>query len=113
MAVYSASMFNPTNPRYQERPFLRLLEFYVFWAIGELQEEELLFLEETTPKLRSIYHREGDWRSIIAAEMELPPHLPSKIRELWERNLEVARAAAVVLSPQKFAELFVDDNLVR
>ncbi|HEV3421461.1 MAG TPA: hypothetical protein VG075_14220 [Candidatus Acidoferrum sp.] len=105
-------MFNPPNPRYQGKPFLRLLELYVLWAIGELAEKEALILEEATPKLRSIYHREGDWKSIIAGEMEFPPHLPAKIRELWKRNLEKARTAGVVLPPQQFAELFVDDNFV-
>ena len=74
-------MFSPPNPRYEGRPFLRLLEFYVLWAIGELSGKQALFLEEITPKLRSTYHREGDWQSIIVAEMEFPPHPPAKIRE--------------------------------
>src|SRR5437879_1138283 len=72
--------------------------------------KDALILEETTPKLRSIYHREGDWQSIIAGVMELPLHLPEKIRGSWNRNLEIARAAGVVLPPQQFAELFVDET---
>ena len=106
-------MSNPPNPRYKGKPFLRLLELYVLWAIGELAEKETSFMEEITPKLRSSYKMEGDWQRIIEGVMELPPHLPGKIRELWNRNLEIARTAGVVLPPQHFAEFFVDENLVR
>jgi hypothetical protein len=103
-------MFNPPNPRYKGKPFLRLLELYVLWAIGELPSKEALFLEEITPKLRSTYHREGDWQSIIAAEMEFAEHLPAKLRGMWGSNCELARRNKVTLTAQQFAELIVDEN---
>jgi hypothetical protein len=106
-------MSNPANPRYKGKPLLGLLEYYVLWAIGELSEKQASFMEEITPKLRSTFHREGDWQSIITAEMEFPAHLPTKIREFWVRNLEIARVAGVHLSPQQFAEMFVDENFVK
>jgi len=35
---------------------------------------------------------------------------PSEIRDMWARNLEIARANSVKLTPQQFAEMVVDDN---
>jgi hypothetical protein len=44
--------------------------------------------------------------------MEFPPEMPGMIRDLWIRNIEIARANEVTLEPQQFAEMFVDENLV-
>jgi len=71
------------------------------------------FLDETTPKLREIYGRHGDWHAIVEGVMDFPPHLPEKIRELWTHNSEKAHANGVVLPPQVFAEAVVDQNLIR
>ncbi|ESY28145.1 hypothetical protein X747_32665 [Mesorhizobium sp. LNJC384A00] len=38
------------------------------------------------------------------------PRNIAEIRGLWARNLEIARDNDVTLSPQKFAEMFVDEN---
>jgi hypothetical protein len=103
-------MFNPPNPRYKGKPFLRFLELYVLWAIGELSLKESSFLEEITPKLRSTYHRKGEWQSIMAAEMDFPDHLPAELRAMWEHNCELARNNNVTLTAQQFAELVVDEN---
>ncbi len=100
------------NPRYREKPFLRLLECYVLWAIDELPLARAQTLREMTPTLRSTYHVEGDWQEIIAAVMELPENMPSLIRDLWVKNQQIARQAGATLTPQQFAEMFVDENLV-
>jgi hypothetical protein len=98
---------------YEGEPFLRFLEFYVLGAIGELSPSQKHFLDETTPKLREIYGRHGDWHAIVEGVMDFPPHLPEKIRELWTHNSEKAHANGVVLPPQVFAEAVVDQNLIR
>ena len=41
-----------TSERYAGRPFLRLLDAYVLWAIGELDEESDARLLEITPDLQ-------------------------------------------------------------
>jgi hypothetical protein len=105
-------MFDPPNPRYKGKAFLRILEFYVLWVIAELPPEAKIFLEETTPIMRKTYGRGGDWQSIVEAEMEFPPDFPMLIRELWERNQKIARKAGVKLTPHRFAEMFVDENLL-
>lgn len=38
--------------------------------------------------------------------------MPERIRELWVKNTEIARQMRTTLSPQEFAEMFVDQNLV-
>jgi hypothetical protein len=98
--------------RYRGKPLLRLLELYVLWSLGQLSEKQSSFMVEITPKLQSIYHRNGTWQNIIEAEIELPSDLPNKIRGLWKRNCEIAHKQGVTLSPQEFAEMFVDEDLV-
>ena len=42
----------------------------------------------------------------------MPADMPQQIREMWDKNLEIARTNNIpALSAQKFAELFVDENL--
>jgi hypothetical protein len=42
----------------------------------------------------------------------MPPETAAAIQEMWTKNLEIARANGVApLTPQKFAEMVVDENL--
>jgi hypothetical protein len=104
------AFFDPPNPRYKGKPFLRLLELYVFWAIGELPAKEEAFLENITPNLQTTFKRGGNWQSIIAAEMDFPSDLPEMLGKLWERDCEIARQNRVILTTQQFAEMIVDQN---
>jgi hypothetical protein len=63
------------------------------------------------PKLRAIYGGNGEWHEAVAAAIHMPSNMPAAIRHTWARNLEIARANGVVLHPQMFAEMFVDENL--
>ncbi len=101
------------NPRYQGKPLLRLLECYVLWAIDELGAGEATALREMTPKLQGIYRVDGTWQDILASIMQMPPNLPTLIRTLWDKNSEIARKAGSTLTPQAFAEMFVDQNLAQ
>jgi hypothetical protein len=101
-----------TISRYDEKPLLRLLELYVLWAIGEIDQHDLGRLESMAPKLQSIFGGEGQWHGAIAAAVHLPPSMPIVIRDLWLKNLEIARKTKTSLAPQQFAEMFVDENLV-
>jgi hypothetical protein len=99
-----------TNPRYDGKPLLRMLELYVLNVIGEISTEDADRMVAMTPKLREIYGHSGEWPEIIAASVGLPLEASSDIRGMWERNQEIARANDVELPPQRFAEMFVDDN---
>ena len=89
---------------------LRLLEFYVLRAIGQISQDEEKRLSELAPKFGEIYHCAGEWHEIIAASVHLPEDAPQLIRELWEKNKAIAVKHGEQLSPQKFAEIFVDQN---
>jgi hypothetical protein len=101
-----------SNSRYQGKPLLRLLECYVLWAIDQLSAKDMQQLTEMTPKLQSIYNARGSWQKIIAGVMEFPAEMPGKVRALWIKNSEIARQSGAILTPQEFAEMFVDQNLV-
>src|SRR5690349_11458899 len=101
-----------STSRYQGKPLLRLLECYVLWAIDRLPEPEAKRLTEMTPKLQSVYRVQGNWQQVIAASVQLPHNMPELIRDLWSRNTEIARKNGRTLTPQHFAEMFVDQNLV-
>jgi hypothetical protein len=98
------------NPRYDGKPLLKLLELYVLKAIGELSPDEESRLNAMAPKLQAIYGGGGQWHEAIEAAVFIETETPSEIRSMWERNLEIARANGVKLTPQQFAEMFVDNN---
>jgi hypothetical protein len=99
--------------RYDGKPLLRLLELYILHVLGELPLPEQESLNRLAPKLQSLYGGNGQWHEAVAAAVRMPAEVPATIREMWEKNLEIARANNVpALTPQKFAELFVDENLV-
>lgn len=99
------------NARYDGKPLLRLLELYVLRAIGELPQSEQDKLNAMAPKLQAIYGGGGEWHDAIAAALRMPSEMPPAIRDMWARNLEIARTNGVSLPPEQFAEMFVDENL--
>lgn len=101
----------PDAHRYQGKPMLRLLECYVLRAIGSLGDNENATLVEMTPQLRAALKADGDWYQVIERAMQLPPNMPDLVRDVWEKNRKIADANRSVLSPQSFAEMFVDANL--
>jgi len=101
------------NVRYDGKPLLRLLELYVLKALGELPILEQETLDRMAPKLQAVYGGNGTWHGALEAAVQMPADMPQQIRGMWDQNLEVARANNVPpLSAQKFAEMFVDENLV-
>ena len=99
-----------TGTRYQGKPLLRLLEFYVLKAIGELSRESEESLNAMAPKLQAIYGGDGRWEDAIARAIHMPDTMPQAIRDMWSRNLKIARDNNLTLTPQQFAEMFVDNN---
>jgi hypothetical protein len=101
------------NPRYDGKPLLRLLELYILNALGELPPIEQETLDRLAPKLQALYGGKGGWIEAIEAAVRMPAQMPATIREMWAKNLEIAKTNNVpALSAQKFAEMFVDENLV-
>lgn len=102
-----------TDPnRYEGKPFLRLIDSYVFWAIGELSERDGQSLLDMTPRLQEVYGSGGSWQEIVAEQMEYPDSLPERLREMWEDNQRIARERQESLPPHEFVVRVVDTNLV-
>lgn len=99
-----------TDPRYEGKPLLRLLELYALKAIGELSEESEDRLKAMAPKLQAIYGGDGQWDDAIAKSVHMPDTMPEAIRDMWAKNQKIARDHNVTLAPQQFAEMFVDNN---
>lgn len=99
-----------SNPRYDGKPLLRLLELYVLRVLDELPLKERQTLDKMAPKLQAIYGGNGEWHEAVAAAVHMPADMPLTIRDMWLKNLEIARANGVSLHPQMFAEMFVDEN---
>jgi hypothetical protein len=97
--------------RHEGKPLLRVLECYVLWSIGELRAKDVRLLKEMTPKLQKVYRTTGTWQDVIAVAMELPPNMPAVIRAVWSESKQPSRCSANELTPQRFAEMFVDQNL--
>jgi hypothetical protein len=98
--------------RYKGKPMLRLLELYVLWAIGELTSDDDARLEAMAPKLQQTLGGDGTWQGALASTMHFPATMPEAIRDLWERNSGIAKANGERLDSQRFAEMFVDANLI-
>lgn len=96
--------------RYADRPFLRLLECLALDAIDALDPDQRAALEEMAPKLAASLGREGTWQQIVAAQMNWGEGIEVAIRELWDRNREVARVEGIELTSDEFAMLFAEAN---
>jgi len=98
--------------RYAGRPFVRLLDCFVLWAIGELPADQAAQLTEITPNLQRVYGSTGTWQEIVAEQMDIGETLPGKLRTMWERNTELARQRRERLSAQDWARAVVDQNFI-
>lgn len=96
--------------RYEGKPILRLLECYVLRALGKLSDEQNATLAAMTPKLQEIYHYRGEWYEIVESAINLPQGIETEIFKLWEKNQLIALNIGEELSPERFAQIFVDQN---
>jgi hypothetical protein len=99
-----------TDERYDGKPLLRLLELYVLNVIGELAPDDREKLDAMAPKLRALYGGTGSWQEAVAASVRMPSDMPATIRAMWAKNQDIARANGMPLTPQRFAQMVVDDN---
>ena len=100
-----------SKERYAGKPMLRFLEAYVLWSINRLPSDSASGLNAMAPRLTQLFGGDGTWQSAVASTMELPENMPALIRERWVHNTGIAAKNDVRLSPQQFAEMFVDANL--
>lgn len=99
------------DQRYAGNPMLRLVDAYVCWSIGELDDEQARLLDEMTPKLQDLYGLRGSWQEIVAAQMEYPDSLPEQLRNLWREQSRAAGERGEVLPMAVFVQQVVDSSL--
>jgi hypothetical protein len=97
--------------RYEGKPFLRLLDAYVLWAIGALDDDTAARLKRMTPKLQETFKKPGaTWFEIVEGEMDFPETLPATLSSSWEKNARIAAERNEILDPVAFAHRTVDEN---
>jgi len=97
-----------TNPRYDGKPLLRLVELWVLWVIGEIEPEDVTRLTEMEPHLRSTWSLEGTWHEMIEEMLQLSPAMSEELRAMWQRNLETARQQSVPAPAEMFSQSIAD-----
>jgi hypothetical protein len=101
------------SQRYTDKPFLKLLDAYVLWAIGALPPDQESLLQRMTPMLRKTWNcTQDNWHEVVAAQMEFPATLPDDIRKLWQKEQTLAAANKATLNPVRFAHKLVDQNFI-
>ncbi|SEB84363.1 hypothetical protein SAMN04490187_2181 [Pseudomonas jessenii] len=98
--------------RYEGKPFLKLLDFYVLKSIGRIEPEQLNALAQLEPKLRETYATQGTWFEIVAEQMDLPDELPSHINAAWDSYSKHMQQKGLTADPMEFTYRFVDTNLI-
>jgi hypothetical protein len=99
-----------SNPRYDGKPLLRVLDLYVLWSIGELLPDQEDGLKRMAPKFHARFGGGGQWHEAIERAVRMDADTPQHIRGMWARNLEFARANGLTLTPEEFAMMVVDSN---
>ena len=93
--------------RYRARPLIALLDSYVMSVIGYLDaEKEKVALDAA----RTAFGGGDDWRGTVRATLQLDSSLDTNIRQLWTTNQDIAKRESVILAPEDFAMMLVDEN---
>src|SRR5438105_4105200 len=95
------------SERYKGKPLLLVLENYVLDCIGVLPSDKVTTI---TQIVQRVFGGGDDWKATVRATLHLEDSVDNNLRQLWERNQQMARDANKVLSPEDFARIIVDDN---
>jgi len=96
--------------RYDDNPFLRLLDCYILNAIGELDDDQREVLVALEPKLHKTFGASSSWHEVVATQMGFVDTVPDKIRAFWLGYIEAARVQGLPAVPGEFVRSFVNQN---
>ncbi len=104
--------FSPNNSnlpqgRYAGRPLLILLENYVLSCIGQLPTNKEGGL---VAAVQRVWGGGEDWKATMRSTLQLGESIDDSLRKMWATNKERAKQANVILSPEEFARMVVDEN---
>lgn len=106
--VSTPSSQNPD--RYQDNPFLLLMDCYVLDAVGQLPPQQRSALEKLEPRLREAFGCGGGWREVLEAQMGFVPTVALQIEMAWTAYQELAAAAGRASVAGDFVREFVAQN---
>ena len=99
------------SDRYEGKPFLRLLDFYILDTIGALDDANRNWLIGAEPYFRETFGGTGGWRNIVASRMQFPDGIDAAIVETWEKGrVKFREHTGEEPDPVNFAHHFVDSN---
>ena len=97
----------PEPERYDERPLLLVLENYILDCIGELEDEKQGGM---VTLIRKIFGGEDDWKATVRKVLEFDDELDVALRDMWQKNQQLARDENFSLHPVQFAKMCADEN---
>jgi len=95
------------DPRYDGQPFLRLIELYAIAKLGALTELDAERLRQMTPRLQTLYGRQGTWMEIVAAEMDFDSAVDESIKANWARWCEKGGGEEFEAFARAFADAII------
>ena len=63
-----------------------------------------------TTLIRKIFGGDGDWRETVRAELQFDSTLNDALRNMWEKNQQIALEEKFDLHPVQFAKMCADEN---
>ena len=95
--------------RYEGRPLLLILEYYVLDCIGELEDAKRALMREW---IQSAFGEQAgdDWRAAVRGQLRLGDTLDQALAEMWFEKSKLAADANVPLAADVFARMLVDQN---
>ena len=98
----------PAKPdRYEGKPLLTILEYYVLSSIDRLTAEREAELRTLT---QQIYGGDSNWRATLQTHFQILDSMDRELRQMWLTHQNLAWDARVNLVPEDFARVVVDQN---
>jgi hypothetical protein len=92
------------SDRYTGNPWRRVLDAFVLWSIGALDDKSSAALEEMTPKLRQTFGMtSGSWQQVVMQQMDFDDAYLAWLREKWRRQQEFDRTIGQPSDPIAWA----------
>ena len=93
--------------RYSGKPLLVVLENYVLDCIGCFPNDKRAAIVAV---VKQVFGGDDDWKTTVRANLQLNESIDDHIRQMWERNKEIAFQTGQTLLPVDFAKMIVDEN---
>jgi hypothetical protein len=98
-----------STDRYADSRWTFVLDSFVLWTIGFLDEQTMAGLDGLTPKLRKTFGMDhGTWQDVVMQQMDFDDEYVKWLREKWRRQLDHDRSIGQEPNPTAWAQAIVD-----